>query len=171
LQRRKLWFQYHARGSDERSERTVSPQRLTHYRESWYLDAWDDKRDALRTFSVDRIRRPTVLDETAADIAEFELDAHYASAYGIFGGIADKTAVLLFSKERARWVADEQWHPQQQGSYREDGRYELKIPYRDSRELLMDILRHGPEVEVLAPASLRAEFVDQLHRTLDSYRD
>jgi predicted DNA-binding transcriptional regulator YafY len=171
LQRRKLWFQYHARGSDERSERTVSPQRLTHYRESWYLDAWDDKRDALRTFSVDRIHRPAVLDEAAADIAEAELDAHYASAYGIFGGVADKIAVLLFSKERARWVADEKWHPQQQGAYRDDGRYELRIPYLDSRELLMDILRHGPDVEVLAPASLRAELTDRLRRTLDSYRD
>lgn len=171
LQRRKLWFEYHARSSDERSERTVSPQRLTHYRESWYLDAWDDNRDALRTFSVDRIHRPTILDETAADIAEPELDAHYASAYGIFGGVADKTAVLVFSKERARWVADEKWHPQQQGKYREDGRYELKIPYGDSRELLMDILRHGPDVEVLAPASLRTEIIDRLRKALDSYRD
>ncbi len=171
LQRRKVWFEYHARSSDERSERTVSPQRLTHYRESWYLDAWDDKRDALRTFSVDRIHRLTILDDRAADIAESELDAHYASAYGIFGGVADKTAVLLFSKERARWVADERWHPQQQGTYREDGRYELKIPYGDSRELLMDILRHGPDVEVLAPASLRAEVIDRVCKTLDSYQD
>jgi predicted DNA-binding transcriptional regulator YafY len=171
LQRRKLWFEYHARGSDERSERTVSPQRLTHYRESWYLDAWDDKRDALRTFAVDRIRRPTILDEAAADIAESELDAHYASAYGIFGGIADKTAVLLFSKERSRWVADEQWHPQQQGSYRADGKYELRIPYRDSRELVMDILRHGCEVEVLEPAALRAEVIDRVRKVLDLYRD
>jgi proteasome accessory factor C len=34
LQRKKLWIEYHARGTDERSERTVSPQRVTHYRES-----------------------------------------------------------------------------------------------------------------------------------------
>jgi predicted DNA-binding transcriptional regulator YafY len=39
LQRKKVWFEYHARSSDERSERTAPPQRVTHYRESWYLDA------------------------------------------------------------------------------------------------------------------------------------
>ena len=42
LQRKKIWIEYHARGTDQWSERTVSPQRVTHYRESWYLDAWDE---------------------------------------------------------------------------------------------------------------------------------
>jgi len=167
LQRKKLWMEYHARGTDERSERTVSSQRLTHYRESWYLDAWDEGRDALRSFSVDRITRPTVLDEPAFDVDEIELDAHYASAYGIFGGKADKLAVLRFSKERARWVADEKWHPQQQGAWLEDGRYELRIPYRESRELVMDVLRHGAQVQVVAPQELRMEVIEQLRAALD----
>ena len=107
LQRCKLWIEYHARSTDERSERTVSPQRITHYREAWYLDAWDEKRDALRSFSIDRIVKASVLDERAVDVPEAELDEHYASAYGIFGGKADKVAVLRFAPESARWVADE----------------------------------------------------------------
>src|SRR5580704_5305888 len=41
LQRKQLSIRYHGRGTDERTERTLSPQRITHYRESWYLDAWD----------------------------------------------------------------------------------------------------------------------------------
>lgn len=169
LQRRKLWFEYHARGTDERTERTVSPQRLTHYRESWYLDAWDEQRDGLRSFSIDRIYRCVVLDARAVDMDASQLDAHYASAYGIFGGKADKTAVLRFSKERARWVAEEQWHPHQQGQYLADGTYQLHIPYADPRELVMDILRHGPEVEVIEPAGLREQVVDQLARALQRY--
>jgi predicted DNA-binding transcriptional regulator YafY len=58
----------------------VSPQRITHYREAWYLDACDEKRDALRCFSIDRILRATVLEEPAVDVPEAELDQHYASA-------------------------------------------------------------------------------------------
>lgn len=170
LQRRKLWFEYRARGSNRRSERTVSPQRLTHYREAWYLDAWDDAHDALRTFSIDRIAKPRVLDDVALDIEDAELDAHYATAYGIFGGRADKEAVLVFSSERARWVADEVWHPRQQGRFLEDGRYELRLPYKESRELCMDIMRHGAHVEVVAPAALREEVREQLARALDLYR-
>jgi len=169
LQRRKLWMEYHARGTDQRTERVVSPQRVTHYRESWYLDAWDEGRGALRSFSIDRITRPNVLDESAIDVPSEQLDAHYASAYGIFGGAADKLAVLRFSKDRARWVADEKWHPQQEGRWLDDGRYELQLPYRDDRELVMDILRHGPEVEVIEPEALRRQVIEQLRRTLGRY--
>jgi predicted DNA-binding transcriptional regulator YafY len=38
LKRQKLWLEYHARSTDELTERTVSPQRIVHYREAWYLD-------------------------------------------------------------------------------------------------------------------------------------
>jgi predicted DNA-binding transcriptional regulator YafY len=169
LQRRKVWIEYHSRGKDERSERTVSPQRIVHYREAWYLDAWDEKRAALRSFSVDRIRRATALDAVAFDVPDAALDAHYASAYGIFGGEADKLAVLRFTPERARWVADEQWHPQQQAAWLDDGRYELRIPYRDSRELAMDIMRHGAHVEVVAPDELRAQIAEQLRLAAKAY--
>ena len=169
LQRSRLRLGYHSRSRDELSDRTVSPQRLTHYRDNWYLDAWDHLRRGLRSFSVDRIRHAAELGEPAKDIAERELDAHYASAYGIFAGKANKTAVLRFSPERARWVADERWHPEQAGQYLTDGRYELRIPYRDSRELVMDILRHGAEVEVLEPEALRTEVAGALRRALVQY--
>ena len=47
-----------------------------------------------------------------------------------------------------------QWHPQQKGRA-VDGEYELEIPFSDSRELVMDILKYGPDVEVKSPKSLR----------------
>jgi predicted DNA-binding transcriptional regulator YafY len=65
--------------------------------------------------------------------------------------------VLRFSAERARWIADERWHPEQSGQFLTDGRYELRFPYRDSRELVMDILRFGAEVDVVSPEALRAD--------------
>lgn len=170
LQRKKLWIEYHARGTDERSDRTVSPQRITHYRESWYLDAWDEDKAELRCFAIDRILKLTLLKQRAVDVADGELDAHYASAYGIFGGQADKLAVLRFTKERARWVADEVWHPKQQGMQLEDGSFELKIPYRDQRELVMDILKHGPHVLVIEPQSLVEEVKRELSEALGRYK-
>jgi proteasome accessory factor C len=123
----------------------------------------------LRSFAIDRILKAVPLEEKATGIPEAELDAHYASSYGIFGGQADKVAVLRFTKERARWVAEEVWHPEQQGKRLEDGSYELKIPYRDSRELVMDILRHGADVVVMEPAELIDEVKDPLKAALERY--
>ena len=100
---------------------------------------------------------------------EAELDEHYASAYGIFGGKADKVAVLRFTPERARWVADEKWHPQQQGRWLPDGSYELRIPYREPRELVMDIMRHGASVEVVSPPELREQIAAELRMAAARY--
>jgi proteasome accessory factor C len=170
LQRRQLWFEYHSRGSDRISERTVSPQRLTRYREAWYLDALDHSAGELRTFSMDRVMRPRVLEARAQDVSEAALDLHFGSGYGIFAGAATQMAVLRFTRERARWVADEQWHPQQQARFLEDGSYELSIPYADARELTMDILRHGDAVEVMGPPELRDAIAAQLERALSPYK-
>ncbi len=86
-----------------------------------------------------------------------------------FSGPATRTAVLRFTPKRARWIAAEQWHPEQQGSWLADGSYQLCLPYGDSRELVLDILRYGPDVEVLAPDDLRREVRARLTAALKQY--
>ena len=169
LQRQRLAIRYHRRSNDEESQREISPQRLTHYRDNWYLDAWCHQRNGLRSFAVDRLLEAKVLEKRAEDIAEKELDAHFASSYGIFAGKPKYTAVLHFTPQRARWVAEEQWHPQQKGQMQADGSYELSFPYADPRELVMDILKHGTEVEVMEPESLRELVQEQLRSALRKY--
>jgi len=169
LRRKRLAIRYHSRSDDTESQREISPQRLTHYRDNWYLDAWCHQRNGLRSFAVDRLREAKILDHTAQDIAEAQLDAHFASSYGIFAGKPIHTAVLFFTPERARWVAEEQWHPQQQGRTLSNGSYELRIPYADPRELVMDVLKHGAEVEVIEPEGLRRDVAEQLRRAAGKY--
>ena len=169
MQRRRLAIVYHGRERDAATERTVSPQRLVHYRDNWYLDAWCHTRRGLRSFSLDRIRKAAGTGTAAVEIDDKRLDRHFAGAYGIFSGVPRNTAVLSFSPERARWVAEERWHRDQQGRFLEDGSFELRIPYDDPRELVMDILKYGPDVEVLRPASLRREIHTRLAAALARY--
>ena len=162
LERKRIEIDAWNRERDETNTRVVSPQRLVHYRDNWYLDAWCHLRDGLRSFSVDTIQRVKVLREKARDVAPSKLDSHFSSAYGIFGGHAKEWAVLRFSPERARWVQSERWHGEQQSEMLPDGSYRLKVPYADERELLMDILRHGRHVEVEAPPSLRRKAAEEV---------
>jgi predicted DNA-binding transcriptional regulator YafY len=104
---------------------------------------------------VDGIRQAAVLDQPAKEIAEAKLDEALVAGYGIFSGKATAWAKLRFTPERARWIAAEDWHPKQRAHFQDDGAYVLEFPYSDDRELIGDILRHGAEVEVLAPAALR----------------
>lgn len=173
LTRRQLRFNYRARGHacamEQTSTRRVSPQRLIWYRSNWYLDAWCHGASAFRTFAVERIKGPRVDEESAKEFSDSDLDAYFSNAYGIFSGPTKGTAVLRFSARRARWVADERWHPNQKGQMLLDGGYELRLPYSDPRELLMDILRYGPDVEILGPKELRNTARRLLEETLKHY--
>jgi predicted DNA-binding transcriptional regulator YafY len=170
MARRQLKFSYRARSTGSTTERLVSPQRLAHYRDNWYLDAWDHEREGLRSFAVDRIASPQMLDGPAIDRDDTELNAHLAASYGIFSGPPKAWATLRFSPHAARWVADEHWHSQQQGHFLSDGRYELKVPYSNSKELLMDVLKYGPDAEVIAPLSLREEMKILLQLSIGAYQ-
>lgn len=170
LARKRLRITHYNRGRDEETDREISPQRLVHYRDNWYLDAWCHWREALRSFAVEAIRRAEILDKDAPNVAEKVLDAELGSGYGIFAGKRTEFAKLRFTAKRARWVANEQWHPDQKGSFDSDGSYVLEVPYADDRELIMDILKYGCDVEVLEPASLREQVAKALQNALSRYQ-
>jgi predicted DNA-binding transcriptional regulator YafY len=169
LRRRRMHITYHARSSDVATERDVSPQRMVFYRGNWYVDAWCHLRGDLRSFALDAIRSATVLDEKAKDMPEKELDAFLSSGYGIFAGRQVEWATLRFSPAVKRWVSAEQWHPKQKAGEEPDGSWLLELPYNQPRELVMDILRWGPEVEVLGPMELREEVRAQLRAAAKFY--
>jgi predicted DNA-binding transcriptional regulator YafY len=170
IRRQRLKIAYHARSSDAVTDREVSPQRLVHYRDNWYLDGWCHLRKGLRSFSVDAIKTAEILDRQARPVAEKTLREVLESSYGIFSGKADKRARLRFTPAQARWVAAERWHPQQVTQFEKDGSYLIEIPYRDDGELIMDILRYGPDVEVLGPPALRRKVHQRLLDAAARYR-
>ena len=169
IQRRRLRIRYHGRRRDEESERVISPQRLTQYRNSWYLDAWCHEARGLRSFALERVREQSVLEDAAKEVAAEDLSAHFDDSYGIFSGPAEHTAELRFTPEMARWVSEELWHPDQQGSFEADGSWLLKVPFSSARELIMDVLRYGAEVEVLGPDFLREAVAAEAGRTAGIY--
>jgi predicted DNA-binding transcriptional regulator YafY len=156
MSRRRLHLRYLTRGRSEMGERDVSPQRLVHYRNTWYLDAWCHRVQALRRFALDAMEAASLLDEATLDIPLTEVQAKMDAGYGIYAGGRRRWAVLEFDARAALWASREEWHPEQKGRWLADGRYELRLPYVDGTELVMDILRQGEQVRVLAPAALVA---------------
>lgn len=170
LARFKLHIRYFVRPREEWTERDISPQRLVYYRGNWYVDAWCHLRTNLRSFAVDAIDSAEPLTEPAYEVDTAALDAHLGGGYGIFAGAADEVAVLRFAPEVARWVAAEQWHSNQKKELEPDGHLVLSVPYANEPELIMDILRYIPHVEILAPGSLREAVRDRIAAALQSFK-
>jgi len=175
VKRRRLRLLYRSRGRGEGAAakrtatagaRVVSPQRLVHYRNTWYLDAWCHQSEGFRRFALDAMEGAELLDEKAKTVPTAQLEAELDQGYGIFAGASPKQATLIFSAEAAQWVSKEEWHPAQQSEWLDDGRWRLKVPFVDATELLMDLLRHAGQVEVKAPADLRAAYAKRLREAV-----
>lgn len=63
---------------------------------------------------------------------------------------------MRFTPERARRVASERWHGNQEGAFLADGRYELRVPYTDDRQRIMHMMEYGGDCELVEPEALRA---------------
>jgi predicted DNA-binding transcriptional regulator YafY len=162
LNRKRLMMTYYNRQDGSETSREISPQRLIRYRDSWYLDAWCHLRQGLRSFSVDAVRQLEIIAQSALDADENQLSQELESGYGIFSGVDTEQAVLRFSPKLARWVSHELWHPEQTSEYDDKGYFILRVPFSHDTELLMDILKHGAQVEVLEPLKLRKKVLDAI---------
>jgi predicted DNA-binding transcriptional regulator YafY len=140
-----------------------------HYRNNWYLDAWDHLRDDLRTFALDAMRDVSLVPGKVKEVSDKELDDVLASGYGIFSGKSVQWATLRFTPAAARYVSMEEWHPKQKAAWNKDGSYTLEVPFSSEKELMMDVLRHGPDVEVLRPDSLRRAVAASLEKSIRHY--
>lgn len=157
MARRRVALSYYVRARRELTEREVSPQRLVYHRNTWYLDAWCHASHALRRFALDAVRSATALETRSKDVPLAEVQRALDAGYGAFAGgkVPIQRAELRFAAEAAQWVSNEEWHPDQVSRLQPDGTLLLTLPYADPTELVMDLMRHGEQVEVLAPPSLR----------------
>lgn len=167
---KRLKMQYRSRYSNTTEERMVSPQRLTYYKDNWYLAVYCHAREALRVFSLDGMSDLVMQEEPAVELSSDALDKALNRGYGIFSGGELELAVLEFSVESARWVKDQCWHPNQTNETLTDGRLRVAVPYQNATELVVDILSWGEHVTVISPDQLRDAVRSKLSEALVRYK-
>lgn len=115
LDRQRLRFQHFNRNTSERTAREVSPQRLTCYRDNWYLEAWCHTREAIRSFALDAIENAELVGEPAIELDDAQLAEVLGTGFGMFNGRDVQWAELVFAPLRASWVSRQVWHAEQIG--------------------------------------------------------
>ena len=164
-----LKLSYQSRYSDQATERLVSPQRFTSYKNAWYLDAYCHLRDDIRLFALENISSCELDIENSKNLAENSLREHYAQSYGIFAGEATHSAQIVFDTELAPWSKNIHWHSEQSHKQIDDTHILITLPYNHSAELIADILHFGPAAKVLAPQKLKQQVKDTLSATSKLY--
>lgn len=161
--RAELRIQYWSASSDETTERTIVPRQVFSDRGEWYVTADDDRSGEVRTFRIDRIESLTPTGATAvpSDRALPRPGDWFAD-----GSIPRVTVRLGPS---ARWVVER--YPVDEVSDPDvEGRVVVRLPVVSEAWLVRTLLRLGPDVEVLEPASYRDLAARAASDLLERYR-
>lgn len=164
MRRKRLRFADYARRRGEPAIREISPQKLLHYRENWFLVGYCHDTHAHGLFSLGRLHHVSVT-STAADL----VDESKRARSGTEESARRQVARLRFNANAAQAVAGQIWHPEQIGQFATDGSYELRVPYVHTQDLLPTILEHGAAVLVQSPKSLRSKVSKALAAALKRY--
>ena len=155
LRQKRLSFNYQSPAREEKSLRKVDPYHLFNYMGTWHLIGHCHLRETIRDFALGRITGATILDEAFIIPADFDVKHYFRSSFGIYKGGPKTEVTLRFSPIKSKWIKDQVWHKDQKTRFLKDGSLELSFPVSDFSEIKMEILKHGSDVEVIKPGSLR----------------
>lgn len=162
-ERRVVTFTYAPPGYDGAEPRSrearvrpylLEPSLDTH---ALYLIGWDETRDAIRTFKVERILDLAVTPQTFDAPDAGPLARALRRAWDIIADQPDTTVRLRFAPSVAARVREATWHPSQAVEEAADGSLLWSARVAGTIEIRLWILSWGDDVEVLAPAALRAD--------------
>jgi len=156
IKKKPLSFVYFSPAREKANQRTADPYHLFNYMGTWHLLAKCHLRNDVRDFALNRISEANISGETFEIPSDFDFKEYFLSSFGIYKGKSIKEVTLRFSPIKSKWIKDQVWHKDQKTRFLKDGALELSFPVADFSEIMMEILKHGADVEVIGPKSLRA---------------
>lgn len=170
LQGKLLTFCYYSPNASNCTMRTVEPHHMVNYMGNWHLFAYCRLRNDWRDFILGRITLTQVEGMTFQFRPGEEWRPYLANTFGVFQNGKIFNVVLRFTPERSRWVKGELWHEGQGEVIEADGSLILTIPLSQEAEIMMEILKHGSQVEVLEPEWLRERVIREMEIAVNMYR-
>lgn len=154
----------------EISSRIIKPLGLVYKRGVWYTVAEVPDKNAYRTFRVDQIlsvRLTNIMFEFPAD---FSLEEHIGSSWGVFTNDEVQAVKLKFSPAVAGRVKNLRYHRSQEIQEElPDGSVIISLEVCGLIELKSWLLQWGKDVEVLEPAPLRQQLLESAREIAQIY--
>lgn len=170
LGKKRVKIEYKAVSTGSQTLRKVDPYRVWVMNGSFYLIGYCHKRKAIRTFSLDRIQKLSVLDESFKIPRELDIDAYLQSAFRIMTGDPQKVAVRI-AATAAHVVRERIWHTSQKITDLPDGGVIISVEVPINYEVISWILGFGAAAEVLEPEAFRDRILSEHERAAMNYEN
>lgn len=144
------------------SDYHLHPHHLLAYHGNWYLLAHNEEKGRMATFALSRFRNIEETEERFQRAPDFDARAYAREAFGITLGEKPLRVRLLFEPKVTVYIMERDWHPTQSFKQRPDGRVEMRLETSGRKELIRWVLSWMPDVQVLAPKSLKDRIEEKL---------
>ena len=137
-----------------------------------YVIGQIEPEDVQRTYRLERIERIELIPSYYSLPDDFDSDALFSQAWGIWYSDQEPVTVrLCFSSAVAKRVRETRWHLSESVEPLEDGELLWKAEIAEPREMVPWIRGWGCDVEVLEPAWLRERIADEAKWTAALYEN
>lgn len=152
--RRQVELTYRKPGRTEIEQRIVDPYHLANINGEWYLFAFDQLRQDIRTFAPARIQTIKPTGKTFARSQKFSLEQRLRDSFGVQSGEGRHDVVIRFDARVADYVREKKWHESQELRELKGGAVELRLKLSSLKEIERWVLGWGGDAKVLQPREL-----------------
>ena len=157
INKKKVCFDYKSFKSSGTKERVVSPLLLKEYRNRWYLISFDESKNDIITFALERMENLQTTEWNAILPSDFNPLEYFEFSTGITAFKGEPELIEIKADLiSAKYILSQPFHHTQKliSETNDYCIFELKVFI--SEELIRSILSFGGEIEVLSPVNLRS---------------
>lgn len=169
-QKQEVEIVYKDMGKQEETRRSIAPYGLFFHEGNWYVIGYCHLRKEIRVFALDCIREFKVTNMPYTIPDDFDINEHFKPGWRMRRYGEPVEVVLKFSERYARWIKRRKWHPTQVIEEQKDGSIIFKVKVEGTVELKWWIYHWIPYVEILSPAELKKEVIEEMRAMLEVYK-
>lgn len=155
-ERRAVTFLYRNHGAQHAQRRHVHPYHLAYVDSRWCLFAYDEQRQAMRTFVLSRLSGPKLTAVRFKVGKKFDLNEYLGASFGVYKGKEgdDYEVVVDFDAWAADEVRGRRWHESQVVEDSGKGPLRLKMRLNNIEEVEKWVMGFGTHATVVSPREL-----------------
>jgi proteasome accessory factor B len=151
------------------TQREVKPIAIKESQQRWYLVALDKKDDTIKTFGLDRISNLKITD-TKFKPFPYNVEKEFQHAFGVETYASAEKVVLEFSKQQGNYIKTFPLHNSQRIVTETEDAIILEIYIHTTNDIIMELLKYGSNVKVIAPISLQKEIKKRISEMSNLYK-
>ena len=159
---KELELTYQSFHRDSPSTFPIRPYAVKVFRQRWYILAWSVLNERLSTYALDRIQGLYTTDVNFDFPKKFNPEEHYEDCFGIITSDYYATEEVLIKAygNKAQYLKTLPLHHSQREVEVAEGYTSFSFKIKPTFDFRQELLSHGHEIEVLAPAEFRAEIAE-----------